>query len=85
MNNFTKWYEDNIDTVIIIFLLALLLVFAFIHANKLKIINSKTNEIKHLKETVEKLKKDNKELDEKYKHEKKEKEYWYYFNVDDLC
>ena len=44
-----------------------------------------TKENKKLKSEIEVLTKDNKELKMKYEYEKKAKEYWYYYNVDDAC
>lgn len=44
-----------------------------------------TKENKKLKGEIEVLTKDNKELKMKYEYEKKAKEYWYYYNVDDAC
>ena len=46
---------------------------------------SQAKEITELKEQVEVLEKENKELEAKYLFEKQQAEYWYFFNVNDCC
>ena len=41
--------------------------------------------VQDLEKQVKVLEKEKKELQEKYEHEKKNAEYWYYYNVDDAC
>lgn len=41
--------------------------------------------VQDLEKQVKVLEKENKELQEKYEYEKKNAEYWYYYNVDDAC
>lgn len=41
--------------------------------------------VQDLEEQIKVLEKEKKELQEKYEYEKKNAEYWYYYNVDDAC
>ena len=75
---------DLICGIIMAILLIIIAILTTDSINKEKI-TSQAKEITELKEQVEVLEKENKELEEKYLFEKQQAEYWYFFNVNDCC